>query len=53
MGNVGKEQLIELLEKYSNNIKVVEQPHIYKITGKENKETNIEYLFIVENTFLK
>jgi adenine-specific DNA-methyltransferase len=48
-----KEQLIELLQKYSDTIRVVEQPHIYKITGKENKEANIEYLFIVENNLLK
>lgn len=45
-----KEQLIELLEKYSNNVKLVEKPHVYKITGKENKKVNMEYLFIVENT---
>ncbi|MFM2343993.1 MAG: hypothetical protein RLZZ210_602 [Pseudomonadota bacterium] len=45
-----KEQLIELLEKYSNNVKIVEKPHVYKITGKENKKVNMEYLFIVENT---
>jgi adenine-specific DNA-methyltransferase len=45
-----KEQLIELLGKYSGNIKLVEKPHVYKITGKENKKINLEYLFIVENT---
>lgn len=45
-----KEQLVELLEKYSNNIKLVEKPHVYKITGKENKKVNMEYLFIVENS---
>ena len=44
-----KEILIELLRKYSDNIKIIERPHIYKITGKENKKSNIEYLFIVEN----
>lgn len=47
-----KEQLLELFGKYSNNIKLVEKPHVYKITGKENKKENIEYLFIVENTNL-
>jgi len=47
-----KEQLIELIEKYSNNVKLIEKPHIYKITGKENKKVNMEYLFIVENTNL-
>ncbi len=44
-----KEQLIEIIQKYSDKIKVIEQPHIYKITGKENKKANIEYLFVVEN----
>ena len=44
-----KEILIELLRKYSDNIKIIGRPHIYKITGKENKKSNIEYLFIVEN----
>ncbi len=45
-----KEQLIDLLGKYSKNIQVVEQPHVYKITGKENKKVNTEYLFIIDNT---
>lgn len=44
-----KEILLELLQKYSNNIRIIEKPHIYKITGKEKKKSNIEYLFIVEN----
>jgi adenine-specific DNA-methyltransferase len=45
-----KEQLLELLKKYSDNVRIVEKPHVYKITGKENKKVNLEYLFIVENT---
>ena len=44
-----KEQLIKLLSKYSNNVRVLEHEHIYKITGKENKNKKIEYLFVVEN----
>lgn len=44
-----KEILLELLKKYSDNIRIIERPHIYKITGKENKRSNIEYLFIIEN----
>ena len=47
-----QEQLIKLLEKYSNNVTLIEKPHIYKITGKENKKENVEYLFIIENTKL-
>jgi adenine-specific DNA-methyltransferase len=44
-----KEQLIVLLEKYSSNIQLVEKPHVYKITGKENKKVNMEFLFIIKN----
>ncbi len=44
-----KENLFELLAKYGTNVKIVEKPHIYKITGKENKNENIEYLFMAEN----
>lgn len=43
-----KEQLLDLLSKYSNNIKVLEHEHVYKTTGKINKKNNIEYLFVVE-----
>ena len=45
-----KDELLSLLNKYSTNIKVVEKNHTYKITGKENKEKNTEFLFIIENT---
>lgn len=44
-----KEILLELLHKYSNNVKVIERNHIYKITGKEKKQENKEYLFVVKN----
>jgi len=44
-----KDNLIEIISKYSKNIKVIEKNHIYKVTGKENKKSNIEYLFVVEN----
>ncbi|KKS11268.1 MAG: DamH [Candidatus Daviesbacteria bacterium GW2011_GWB1_41_5] len=44
-----KEELVKLLEKYSDSITVVEKPHKYKLTNKENKEKNKEYLFIVKN----
>ena len=45
-----KEKLLSLLCKYSDNVKVIERDHIYKITGKEKKEKNKEFLFIIENT---
>lgn len=44
-----KEQLIEIIGKYSRNIQVIEKPHVYKITGKEKKKTNTEYLFLIKN----
>lgn len=42
-------QLLKLLKKYSNNIKLIKKRHVYKITGKSKKQTNMEYLFIVKN----
>jgi adenine-specific DNA-methyltransferase len=45
-----KEQIIVLLEKYSDNIQLVEKPHTYKITGKKTKKENLEYLFIIKNS---
>ncbi|HOS83930.1 MAG TPA: DNA adenine methylase [Bacteroidales bacterium] len=44
-----KNELLYLLNKYSNNVQVIERKHNYKITGKEKKEVNKEYLFIVKN----
>ncbi|OGN01317.1 MAG: modification methylase HphIB [Candidatus Yanofskybacteria bacterium RIFCSPLOWO2_02_FULL_43_10] len=44
-----KETLMDLLSKYCNNVKVVERGHEYKITGKDNKQKNKEYLFIATN----
>lgn len=43
-----KEQLLELIGKYSKNVKVIERQHSYKVTGKDKKEKNKEYLFIVK-----
>jgi len=42
----GKSMLLEMLNKYRKNVKVLEMKHDYKITGKANKQKNIEYLFI-------
>ena len=43
-----KEQLLILLEKHSDDVEVIERKHNYQVTGKENKENNKEYLFIVK-----
>tara|TARA_B110000211_G_scaffold234395_1_gene303850 strand:- start:1271 stop:2281 length:1011 start_codon:yes stop_codon:yes gene_type:complete len=42
-------QLLKLLKKYSKNVKLIKKKHNYKITGKNKKETNTEYLFIIKN----
>ncbi len=46
-----KDVLLYLLGKYSDDVQVIEKSHIYKITGKENKEVNKEYLFVVKNHY--
>jgi adenine-specific DNA-methyltransferase len=45
-----KEQLLFLLEKYSDDVQIIERKHNYKVTGKVKKEANKEYLFLVKNT---
>ncbi|MBS1571418.1 MAG: DNA adenine methylase [Bacteroidetes bacterium] len=44
-----KEELLYLIKKYSDNVQVIERNHNYQITGKNNKKTNKEFLFIVKN----
>ena len=44
-----KEDLLEVISKYSTEIQILERKHIYQITGKKNKKGNTEYMFIVKN----
>lgn len=44
-----KEELLNLLSEFSDKITILEMPHSYKVTGKDKKNKNIEYLFIVNN----
>lgn len=44
-----KEELCNILKKYYKNIKVIEKKHNYQITGKENKNSSHELLFICSN----
>lgn len=44
-----KEELCNILKKYYKNIKVVEKKHNYQITGKENKNSSHELLFVCSN----
>lgn len=45
-----KEELKKIISKYANDIKIVEKKHNYKITGRNNKNKNKEYLFIIKKT---
>lgn len=44
-----KEEMLAILSKYSTDIEVHEMPHAYKVTGKEKKQKDVEFLFIVKN----
>ena len=43
-----KEEMLFLLKKYASEVKVIERNHIYKVTGKEKKQQNKEFLFIAK-----
>ncbi|MCP1661150.1 DNA adenine methylase [Neisseria perflava] len=44
-----KDELLTLLDKDGRTIKVLETPHVYKVTGREKKQENKELLFLIEN----
>jgi len=44
-----KNELVEIISKYASDIKIFEKKHNYKLTGKERKEKNKEYLFVIKN----
>lgn len=44
-----KEELINIIKKFSKKIQIIEKKHDYKVTWKDNKKKNVEYLFIIEN----
>ncbi|MBO7105787.1 MAG: DNA adenine methylase [Fibrobacter sp.] len=48
-----KEEILKLLSHYSKEVVVHEMPYAYRVTGKEKKKKDIEYLFIVRNTYGK
>ena len=43
-----KKEMLFLLKKYASEVKVLERNHIYKVTGKEKKQQNKEFLFIAK-----
>jgi len=44
-----KDELLEILHKFASDVKVFEMPYAYRVTGKEKKQKDIEYLFLVKN----
>jgi len=44
-----KNQILELINKHSKNVEVLERKHNYQISGTALKNKNREYLFIVRN----
>ena len=45
----GKEDLLALLRRYAEDVTLFEMPYAYRVTGKEKKQKDIEYLFLVKN----
>lgn len=44
-----REELAQMLAENGRKVHILETPHIYKVTGKENKQNHKEILFLVEN----
>jgi adenine-specific DNA-methyltransferase len=44
-----KEDLLNLIKKFSKDVKVIERKHNYQLSGKTEKSKNKEYLFLVSN----
>lgn len=44
-----REELAQMLAENGRTVQILETPHIYKVTGKENKQNHKEILFFVEN----
>lgn len=44
-----RDELAEMFGRDGRTVQILETPHIYKVTGKENKQNHKEILFLVEN----
>lgn len=44
-----REELAQMLAENGRTVQILETLHIYKVTGKENKQNHKEILFLVEN----
>lgn len=47
-----KDEMLELLGHFADDITVYEMPYAYRVTGKEKKHQDIEYLFLI-NTHIQ
>lgn len=43
-----KEDMLELLNHFADDIAIYEMPYAYRLTGKEKKNNDIEYLFLID-----
>ena len=44
-----KDELFSIISKYASSVEVYEMPYAYKVTGKEKKNKDVEYLFIARS----
>jgi len=44
-----KDEMLELLHQFADDVTIYEIPYAYRVTGKEKKHKDIEYLFLVKN----
>lgn len=44
-----KDEILSLIYKYADSVSVHEMPYVYRVTGKEKKQKDVEYLFVVKN----
>ena len=44
-----KDEIVSIMKKYASEVVVHEMPYVYKVTGKEKKQKDIEYLFIAKS----
>lgn len=43
-----KDEMLELLHRFADDVTIYEMPYAYRVTGKEKKHKDIEYLFLVD-----
>ena len=44
-----KEQILAIMKKCSREVSVIEKKHVYQLSGKGNKQKNLELLFIAKS----